>query len=142
MLIINKHLDADGTRWIEPVPGLKLKVGSTSNHGFKSRTALVRRHIDKLDNSFKVGTTDFSLDAIGDIDSMDDLLLETCSRHLLLDWEGVGEVVDGKEQAIPYTPEAGMVLLQQNPQFYWAIIQAGADIAAGKEEQKQEAVGK
>ena len=142
MLIINKHLDADGTRWIEPVPGLKLKVGSTSNHGFKSRTALVRRHIDKLDSLFKAGTTDFSLKSVGDIDSMDDLLLETVSRHLLLDWEGVGEVVDGKEQAIPYTPEAGLTFLQQNPQFYWAILQAGADIASGKEEQKQDAVGK
>ncbi|MBS0855989.1 MULTISPECIES: hypothetical protein [unclassified Tatumella] len=142
MLIINKHLDADGTRWIEPVAGLKLKVGSTSNHGFKSRTALVRRHIDKLDSLFKAGTTDFSLDAVGDIDSMDDLLLETCSRHLLLDWDGVGEVVNGKEQAIPYTPEAGLAFLQQNPEFYWTIIQTGAEIAAGKEERKQDAVGK
>ncbi len=142
MLIINKHLDADGTRWIEPVEGLKLKVGSVSSHGFKSRSALVRRHIDKLDSLFKAGTTDFSLKSVGDIDSMDDLLLETCSRHLLLDWEGVGEVVDGKERTIPYTPEAGLTFLQQNPQFYWAILQAGADIAAGKEEQKQDAVGK
>ena len=142
MLIINKHLDADGTRWIEPVTGLKLKVGSVSSHGFKSRSALVRRHIDKLDNLFKAGTTDFSLNSVGDIDSMDDLLLETCAGHLLLDWEGVGEVVDGKEQAITYTPEVGLIFLQQNPEFYWFILKAGSDIAAGKEEQKQDAVGK
>ena len=142
MLIINKHLDADGTRWIEPVAGLKLKVGSIDAPGFKSRNALVRRHIEKLDNTFRVGTTDFNLAEVGDIDSLDDLLLETCAKYLLLGWEGVGELVDGKEQEISYTPEAGLSFLKQNPQFYWSVLKAGSDIAAGKEEQRQEAVGK
>lgn len=142
MLIINKRLDADETRWIEPEKGLKLKVGSVENHAYKSRQSLVRRHIDRLDASLKVGTNDFDLSAIGDVDSLDDLLLETCSQFLLLDWQGVGELVDGKEVAIAYTPEYGLALLKQKPQLYWAIVQTGSEIAHGIEEQKKEVLGK
>jgi len=142
MLIINKRLDADGTRWIEPTKGLRLKVSSLASHGFKSRNALVRRHIDKLDAAFKVGTTDFDLSSVGEIDSLDDLLLETCATYLLIDWEGVGELVDGKEVAIEYSKEGGLALLRQSPEYYWAILSAASDIAAGKEEEKKELVGK
>ncbi|WP_241646877.1 hypothetical protein [Rosenbergiella metrosideri] len=142
MLIINKRLDADETRWIEPVKGLKLKVGSVESHGFKSTNSIVRRHISALDASFNVGTKDFDLSTIGDVDSLDDLLLETCAKHLLIDWQGVGELVDGKEVAIDYTPEHGLALLKQKPDLYWAILKTGSDIAQGIKEQQEESVGK
>lgn len=142
MLIINKRLDADETRWIEPIKGLKLKVGSVESHDYKSRQAIVRRHIDRLDAALNVGTKEFDLSTIGDVDSLDDLLLDTCSKYLLLDWRGVGEVVDGKEVAIEYSPESGLVLLKQKPELYWSILKAGSDIAQGIKEKKDDAVGK
>lgn len=142
MLIINKRLDADETRWIEPEKGLKLKVGSIESHGFKSTNSIVRRHISALDASLKIGTKEFDLSTIGDVDSLDELLLETCAKHLLLDWQGVGELVGGKEIAIEYTPENGLALLKQKPELYWAILKTGSDIAQGIKEQQEEAVGK
>ncbi|WP_241595997.1 hypothetical protein [Rosenbergiella epipactidis] len=142
MLIISRRLDADETRWIEPIKGLKLKVGSVESHDYKSRQAIVRRHIDRLDAALNVGTKEFDLSTIGDVDSLDDLLLDTCSKYLLLDWQGVGEIVDGKEVAIEYTPESGLALLKQKPELYWSILRTGSDIAQGIKEKKDDAVGK
>ena len=95
MIIIAPRIDLNSERWIEPVEGLRLKVGSVDNHHYRSRNALVRRHIEKLDATYKVGTKDFDLSSVGDIDSVDDLLIENCAHYLLKDWEGVGESVDG-----------------------------------------------
>lgn len=142
MFIIAPRIDLSGERWIEPQEGLRLKVASVSNHQYKSRNALVRRHIEKLDATYKVGTTDFNLSEVGDIDSVDDLLIENCAQFLLKDWEGVGTVVDGKEQAIPYTPENGANLLKQHPELYWQILMTASEIAAGKEEQIKDTVKK
>lgn len=148
MLIITPRIDIGGERWftpvlkLKPVEGLSLKVCSIENPQYRSRNALVRRHIEKLDAVYKAGTNEFDLSAVGDIDSMDDLLIDNCAQYLLTDWEGVGELVDGKEIAIEYTPEKGAALLKQRPEFYWQILAVAAEIASGKEEQKQETVKK
>lgn len=146
MLIITPKLDANGERWIGKEKGLsdglRLLVGSSENHEFRSRNSLVRRHIEKLDSHYKAGTPDFNLSEVGDIDSVDDLLIETTARFLLLDWEGVGEVIDGVETPIAYTPEAGISLLKQNPHLYWIILSAGSEIAKGRQEVVAESVGK
>lgn len=142
MLILNPRIDLNGERWIEPFEGLRLKVASADNHQYRSRNALVRRHIDKMDSSLKVGTSDFSLADIGDVDSVDDLLIENCARYLLKDWEGVGEVVDGKEQAIEYTADKGVALIKQHPELYFLILAAASEIAEGKAEQVKETVKK
>lgn len=142
MLILNPRIDLNGERWIEPIEGLRLKVASADNHQYRSRNALVRRHIEKMDTSLKVGTSDFSLADVGDVDSVDDLLIENCARYLLKDWEGVGEVVDGKEQAIEYTADKGVVLIKQHPELYFQILAAAAEIAEGKAEQVKETVKK
>lgn len=142
MLILNPRIDLNGERWIEPIEGLRLKVASADNHQYRSRNALVRRHIDKMDSSLKVGTSDFSLADVGDVDSIDDLLIENCARYLLKDWEGVGEVVDGKEQAIAYTADKGVALIKQHPELYFQILAAASEIAEGKAEQVKETVKK
>jgi len=142
MIIIAPRIDLNSERWIEPVEGLRLKVGSVDNHQYRSRNALVRRHIEKLDVTYKVGTEDFDLSSVGDIDSVDDLLIENCAHYLLKDWEGVGESVDGKEVAIDYTPEKGVALLKQRPELYWQILGTAAEIAEGKAEQTKETVKK
>lgn len=148
MLILSPRIDINSERWFtpmkdfEPIKGLRLLVCSSDNPQFRSRNALVRRHIEKLDASYQVGTNSFDLSAVGEIDSIDDLLIETCSQCLLKGWEGVGEVVEGKEVAIEYTPERGAALLKQEPALYWQILAEAASIAQGKEQQKKTTVKK
>ncbi|WKM72892.1 hypothetical protein Q2T70_03855 [Klebsiella oxytoca] len=142
MLIIAPRIDLDGERWFSPMEGLRLLVSSSENSQYRSRNALVRRHIDKLDASYQVGTTEFDLASVGDIDSVDDLLIDNVARYLLKGWEGVGEVVDGAEVPIDYTPERGAALLKQHPELYWQILGEAASIAQGKEQQKQDTVKK
>lgn len=79
---------------------------------------------------------------MGEIDSVDDLLIDNVARFLLKGWEGVGQLVDGVEVAIDYTPEIGIVMLKQHPELYWRILAEAANIAQGKELQTQETVKK
>ena len=65
MIILNSNLDTDGTRWIEPIAGLKLKVTSIDSPAFASASAYVQRHIDKQDANFKVGSSDFRVRELG-----------------------------------------------------------------------------
>jgi len=159
MLIIAPRIDLSGERWFSPYKrdperktpykpeeealfSLQLLVASSENPQFRSRNALVRRHIDKMDASYQVGTNAFDLASVSDIDSVDDLLIDNCARFLLKGWEGVGELVDGKEIAIDYTPERGAAMLKQHPDLYWQILGEAASIAQGKEQQTQETVKK
>lgn len=142
MLIISPRIDLDSERWFSPMDGLRLLVTSSENPQYRSRNALVRRHIDKMDASYSVGTKDFDLASVGDIDSVDDLLIDNVAKYLLKGWEGVGELVDGAEVAIDYTPERGAVMLKQHPELYWQILAEAASIAQGKEQQTQETVKK
>lgn len=159
MLIISSQIDLNGERWFYPYKKpagskkkftpedealfkLRLLVASSENPQYRSRNALVRRHIDKMDAGYKVGTTEFDLASVGDIDSVDDLLIDNVARYLLKGWEGVGELVDGKEVAIDYTPERGAAMLKQHPELYWQIMAEAASIAQGKEQQTQETVKK
>lgn len=148
MLIISTQIDLNGERWftplkdLKPIEGLKLLVSSIDNDQYRSRNALIRRHIEKMDASYQVGTSEFNLSAVGEIDSADDLLIDNCVRYLLKNWEGVGEQIDGKEVAIDYTPERGIALLKQRPELYWQILAEASNIAQGKELQTQETVKK
>lgn len=159
MLIVTPKIDLNGERWFSPYKKpedserqfsaeeeslfkLRLLVASSENPQYRSRNALVRRHIDKMDAGYKVGTKEFNLASVGDIDSVDDLLIDNVARFLLKGWEGVGELVDGTETAVAYTPERGVALLKQNPSLYWLILAEAANIARGKEQQTQETVKK
>lgn len=124
MLILKTpKLDVNSERWITPMEGLKLKVGSISNPAFRSHNAIVRRHIDKLDARFKVGTPDFNPAEIDVTEISDDLLIDSVAKHLLIDWEGVGEADEGgKETAVEYSAEKGKALLLQHPELYWAVM--------------------
>ncbi|EQC1035877.1 hypothetical protein ACY2G5_004338 [Klebsiella pneumoniae] len=159
MLIVTPKIDLNGERWFSPYQKaensneeytpeeeslfkLRLLVASSENPQYRSRNALVRRHIDKMDAGYKVGTKEFNLSRVGDIDSVDDLLIDNVARFLLKGWEGVGQLVDGVEVAIDYTPEVGIAMLKQHPELYWLILAEAAKIAQGKEQQTQETVKK
>ncbi|WP_343463474.1 hypothetical protein [Pantoea sp.] len=144
MLILKTpKFDANAERWIEPMKGLKLKVGSISNPAFRSHNAIVRRHISKLDDRFKVGTSEFNPADIDVSDISDDLLIDSVAKHLLLGWDGVGEADEaGNETAIEYSAEKGKALMLQHPELYWAVLSTASDIADGKEAQTRQTVGK
>lgn len=114
-------------------------MASSENPQYRSRNALVRRHIDKMDAGYKVGTKEFNLASVGDIDSVDDLLIDNVARFLLKAGR-VGQLVDGSEVALDYTPELGVAMLKQYPDLYWLILAEAASIAQGKEQQTQETV--
>ncbi|MEA4741087.1 hypothetical protein VBQ00_13895 [Klebsiella pneumoniae] len=154
MLIVTPKIDLNGERWFSPYKKpedserqfsseeeslfkLRLLVASSENPQYRSRNALVRRHIDKMDAGYKVGTKEFNLASVGDIDSVDDLLIDNVARFLLKGWEGVGQLVDGSEVALDYTPELGIAMLKQYPDLYWLILAEAASIAQGKEQQTQ-----
>lgn len=159
MLIICTQIDLNGERWFFPYKKpegskkkftpeeeslfkLRLLVASSESPEYRSRNALVRRHIDKMDAGYQVGTKDFNLASVGDIDSVDDLLIDNVARFLLKGWEGVGQLVDGIVVALDYNPELGTAMLKQHPDLYWLILAEAANIAQGKEQQTQETVGK
>ena len=89
-----------------------------------------------MDASLHVGTKEFDIAKVSEVDSVDDLLIDNAARYLLKDWKGVGELVDGVEVALEYT------LLKQNPELYWQILAEAASIAQGKEQQKQDTIKK
>lgn len=87
---------------------------SSDNDQYRSRNALIRRHIEKMDASLHVGTKEFDISKVSEVDSVDDLLIDNAARYLLKDWKGVGELVNGVEVALEYTAERGIALLKQN----------------------------
>lgn len=146
MFILNQKIIIGGERWftpmkdLKPVDGLKLLVASSDNDQYRSRNALIRRHIEKMDASLHVGTKEFDISKVSEVDSVDDLLIDNAARYLLKDWKGVGELVNGVEVALEYTAERGIALLKQNPELYWQILAEAASIARGKEQQKQDTI--
>lgn len=148
MFILEQKTIIGGERWftpmkdLEPIAGLQLLVASSDNDQYRSRNALIRRHIEKMDASLHVGTKAFDIAKVVEVDSVDDLLIDNAARYLLKDWKGVGELIDGVEVALEYTPERGAALLKQNPELYWQILAEAARIAQGKEQQKQDTIKK
>lgn len=96
MFILNQKIIIGGERWftpmkdLKPVDGLKLLVASSDNDQYRSRNALIRRHIEKMDASLHVGTKEFDISKVSEVDSVDDLLIDNAARYLLKDWKGVG----------------------------------------------------
>ncbi len=69
--------------------------------------------------------------------------MATTARYLLKGWEGVGELdAKGKQVAIEYTPERGAMLLKQNPELYWKILNAAIELGKDESEQVAETVKK
>lgn len=95
MFILNQKIIIGGERWftpmkdLKPIDGLKLLVASSDNDQYRSRNALIRRHIEKMDASLHVGTKEFDISKVSEVDSVDDLLIDNAARYLLKDWKGL-----------------------------------------------------
>ncbi len=136
-------MDALGTRWIEPVPGLRLQVGSSARPGYTSDFRQIQRHLQAASSHLGVGTGEFDIlkQASFDIPDPDILFVELACKHLILDWEGVAEAEDPEAPA-PYTAERGCLLIEQVPEVYFLVLEAANAIAMRHKEQVAAAVEK
>lgn len=129
-------LDALSTRWIEPAPGLRLQVGSSAKPGYTSDFRQIQRHLEHAARQAGVGTEEFDVlkDTSLEIPDPDALFFALVCKHLIVDWEGVAEAENPEAQA-PYTPERGMLLIQQLPEVYFLILKTANEIALRQKEQ-------
>ncbi len=136
-------LDAVSTRWIEPAPGLRLQIGSSARPGYTSDYRQIQRHLEFASRQMGVGTEEFDIlkKSSVEIPDPDILFVELACKHLILDWEGVAEAEDPDAPA-PYTPERGVVLIEQMPEVYFLALNAANDIALRHKEQVAETVEK
>lgn len=136
-------LDAISTRWIEPVAGLRLKVASAAKEGYKNDFRVVMRHVQALSGQHGIGTEEFSVLKMGDLPPLDSdkLFVELACKHLVIEWEGVAEFDDPGKPA-PYTPERGVLLMEQLPDIYFVVMRAAQAIAMRQKEQAAETLGK
>lgn len=137
------ELDLHGQRWVEFAPGAKILVGSAADPVYRSHRALVNRHLAAVDSQAGVGTKQFSVAQIPqvEIEVDDELYMDLVAHHLIKDWQGV-DVAERPGEPAQYTPELGKALIEQMPSVYFLALRTGVDIANRVEERIKESVGK
>lgn len=124
------ELDINGQRWVEFAPGAEILVGSTASPLYKSHQALINRHLALINQQAGVGTAEFSLGAIPDVEleTDDDLFIELAAKHLIKDWKGV-DVEEKPGEPATYTPELCIQLIKQMNSVYFLALRTANDIA-------------
>lgn len=144
------ELDINGERWVhfkEGPGGSVIKcepsdeaaailVGSIANPLYKSHQALIRRHLAAINQQTGVGTIEFNVSTIPEVEfeSDDDMFVDLAARHLIKDWKGV-DVEDRPGEPAKYTPELCKALIGQMEGVYFLALRTAADIARRVEEQ-------
>lgn len=129
------ELDINGQRWVEFAPGAEILVSSIANPIYRSHQALVNRHLAAINQQTGVGTADFSIGAIPDVqlETDDELFVELAAKHLIKDWKGV-DVEEKPGELAPYSPELCVALINQMPSMYFLALRTATDIARRVEE--------
>lgn len=124
------ELDVNGQRWVEFAPGAEILVGSIASPLYKSHQALINRHLALINQQAGVGTAEFSLGAIPDVEleTDDDLFIELAAKHLIKDWKGV-DVEEKPGEPATYTPELCIQLIKQMNSVYFLALRTANDIA-------------
>lgn len=124
------ELDINGQRWVEFAPGAEILVGSIASPLYKSHQALINRHLALINQQAGVGTAEFSLGAIPDVEleTDDDLFIELAAKHLIKDWKGV-DVEEKPGEPADYTPELCIQLIKQMNSVYFLALRTATDIA-------------
>lgn len=124
------ELDINGQRWVEFAPGAEILVGSIASPLYKSHQALINRHLTLINQQAGVGTAEFSLGAIPDVEleTDDDLFIELAAKHLIKDWKGV-DIEESPGEPAPYTPELCIQLIKQMNSVYFLALRTATDIA-------------
>lgn len=129
------ELDLNGQRWVEFAPGAEILVGSIANPLYKSHQALINRHLALINQQARVGTAEFSLSDIPDVEleTDDDLFIELAAKHLIKDWRGV-DVEENPGEPAPYSPDLCIQLIKQMNSVYFLALRTATDIARRIEE--------
>ena len=129
------ELDINGERWVEFAPGAQILVGSIASPLYKSHQALINRHLAAINQQARVGTAEFSLSDIPDVEleTDDDLFVELAAKHLIKDWKGV-DVEEKPGEPAPYSAELCIALINQMPSVYFLALRTATDIARRVEE--------
>ncbi|RAS34010.1 MULTISPECIES: hypothetical protein [unclassified Pseudomonas] len=137
------ELDINGERWVEFAPGAEILVGSIANPLYKSHQALINRHLALINQQARVGTPEFSLSDIPDVEleTDDDLFIELAAKHLIKGWKGV-DIEENPGEPAPYSPELCVQLIKQMNSVYFLALRTGNDIARRIEEKTQATVEK
>lgn len=130
------ELDISGQRWVEFAPDAEILVGSIANPIYKSHQALINRHLALINQQAGIGTAEFSLSTIPDVEleTDDDLFIELAAKHLIKDWKGV-DIEERPGEPAPYSPELCAQLIKQMNSVYFLALRTGTDIARRVEEQ-------
>ncbi|OFS77153.1 hypothetical protein HMPREF3173_01825 [Pseudomonas sp. HMSC08G10] len=129
------ELDINGERWVEFAPGAEILVGSIANPLYKSHQALINRHLAAINQQARVGTAEFNLADLPDVEleTDDDLFVELVAKHLIKDWKGV-DVEEKPGEPAPYSAELCIALINQMPSVYFLALRTATDIARRVEE--------
>lgn len=129
------ELDINGERWVEFAPGAEILVGSIASPLYKSHQALINRHLAAINQQARVGTAEFSLSGIPNVEleTDDDLFVELAAKHLIKDWKGV-DVEEKPGEPVPYSAELCIALINQMPSVYFLALRTATDIARRVEE--------
>lgn len=129
------ELDINGQRWVEFATGAEILVSSIANPIYRSHQALVNRHLAAINQQAGVGTADFSIGAIPDVqlETDDELFVELAAKHLIKDWKGV-DVEEKPGEPAPYSHELCVALINQMPSMYFLALRTATDIARRVEE--------
>lgn len=129
------ELDINGERWVEFAPGAEILVGSIANPLYKSHQALINRHLAAINQQARVGTAEFNLADIPNVEleTDDDLFVELAAKHLIKDWKGV-DVEEKPGEPAPYSAELCIALINQMPSVYFLALRTATDIARRVEE--------
>ncbi|BBR53525.1 hypothetical protein [Pseudomonas putida] len=129
------ELDINGERWVEFAPGAEILVGSIANPLYKSHQALINRHLAAINQQARVGTAEFNLADIPNVEleTDDDLFVELAAKHLIKDWKGV-DVEEKPGEPAPYSAELCIALINQMPSVYFLALRTATDIASRVEE--------
>ncbi len=129
------ELDINGQRWVEIAPGAELLVGSIAAPLYRSHLAVLNRHMGAINSQCGVGTTEFSIANLPEVEfeNSDDLYFDLVSTHLVKDWKGI-DVAESPGVPAPYSPALCKELFEQMPSAYFAALKAGHDIAKRIEE--------
>lgn len=132
------ELDINGQRWVEFAPGAEILVSSIANPLYKSHQALINRHLALINQQARVGTAEFNLSDIPDVEleTDDDLFIELAAKHLIKDWKGV-DVEEQPGVPVPYTPDLCVQLIKQMNSVYFLALRTANDIARRVEEKAQ-----
>ncbi|UXH41630.1 hypothetical protein [Pseudomonas promysalinigenes] len=137
------ELDINGERWVEFAPGARLLVRSAADPLYRSHLAVLNRHIGLINNQCRVGSQNFSISSLPQVEfeNGDDLYFELAAMHLVKNWDGV-DVEGSPGSPAPYSTELCKKLFEQMPSAYLAALQAANDIAKRVEEQAKATVEK